>query len=222
MRPTQALRSIGEAENYVAGICFKTGPPRLIGVELEWTVHHADDPRRPISAEALTAALHPHAPTTLDPSSPAVPMPSGNPLTLEPGGQVEISALPQPSLAVLRDVVTADIDYLTHLLARSGLSLGVRGMDSYKSPARILTTPRYDAMAEALARYSPYGRLMMCSTAGLQVCLDAGRPTDVAQRWAALHEFGPALIALFANSRCQAGQDTGWASARCSSARCRT
>jgi glutamate--cysteine ligase len=51
---------------------------------------------------------------------------------------------------------------------------------------------------------------MMCSTAGLQVCLDAGPPA----RWAAVHDLGPPLIALFANSSRHAGHDTGWASAR--------
>jgi glutamate--cysteine ligase len=141
-------------------------------------------------------------------------MPSGNPLTLEPGGQVEISALPQPSLPALQATVNSDIDFLADLLSRSGLRMGTRGIDPARSPSRVLSTPRYDAMAQALARYSPFGRSMMCSTAGLQVCLDAGRPSEFAERWAALHDIGPALIALFANSRCQAGQDTGWASAR--------
>lgn len=55
---------------------------------------------------------------------------------------------------------------------------------------------------------------MMGSTAGLQVCLDAGEPGSVALRWTALHEFGPPLVALFANSGRHAGRDTGWASAR--------
>ena len=36
---------------------------------------------------------------------------------------------------------------------------------------------------------------MMRSTAGLQVCLDAG--TNPAERWQALHTLGPALIPFF-------------------------
>ena len=44
--PTSRVRTRAEAEAYVASVCFKHGPPRLLGVELEWTVHHADDPRR--------------------------------------------------------------------------------------------------------------------------------------------------------------------------------
>ena len=59
-----ALCGIDQAEEYIAGICFKTGPPELLGVELEWTVHHTDDPSRPLDPALLARALHPHAPST--------------------------------------------------------------------------------------------------------------------------------------------------------------
>jgi glutamate--cysteine ligase len=55
---------------------------------------------------------------------------------------------------------------------------------------------------------------MMRSTAGLQVCLDAGESGQVAARWRALHALGPPLLAAFANARHMAGRDTGRASAR--------
>src|ERR1035437_6762582 len=45
--PSTALRDRDDAEVYVAMVCFKHGPPRLHGVELEWTVHHGSDPSRP-------------------------------------------------------------------------------------------------------------------------------------------------------------------------------
>jgi glutamate--cysteine ligase len=47
---TTPIGSRAEAEGFVAMVCFKHGPPLLHGVELEWTVHHADDPRRPLDA----------------------------------------------------------------------------------------------------------------------------------------------------------------------------
>lgn len=94
-------RAAGEA--YVASVCFKHGPPRLLGVELEYTVHYADDPRRPLDPADLVKALGPHAPRTLLPESPAQPLPGGSPLTLEPGCQVEISPLPQSSLRRLHE-----------------------------------------------------------------------------------------------------------------------
>lgn len=55
---------------------------------------------------------------------------------------------------------------------------------------------------------------MMYSTAGLQICLDAGEPDQVADRWAAAHAVGPALLAAFASAARHAGRRTGWASAR--------
>ncbi|HEX2134036.1 MAG TPA: glutamate-cysteine ligase family protein [Actinophytocola sp.] len=203
------LRDRVEAEAYVASVCFKHGPPRLTGVELEWIVHHADDPRRPLDARRLAAVLGPHAPHTLNPESPAVPLPAGSPLSLEPGGQVEISALPQPSLRRLVDAVQADLAYLTGLLSDAGLVLGDRATDRHRPPRRLLNTPRYTAMERVFEPIGPHGLTMMCATAGLQVCLDTGQPDAAAARWTAVSALGPVLVAAFANS-----PGGGWASAR--------
>jgi glutamate--cysteine ligase len=208
------LRDRIEAEAYVASVCFKHGPPRLVGVELEWTVHHEDDPRRPLDARQLAAALGAHAPRTLVPDSPQLPLPAGSPLSLEPGGQVEISSLPHASLATLFDSVIADVGSLVELLSAAGLVLGQRGTDPYRSPRRLLDTPRYSAMERAFAPIGPHGRTMMCCTAALQVCVDAGQPETVASRWAAVNALGPVLAAVFANSPDLSGRPTGWASAR--------
>ncbi|TVT01717.1 ergothioneine biosynthesis glutamate--cysteine ligase EgtA [Amycolatopsis bartoniae] len=201
-------------EGYVASVCFKHGPPRLLGVELEYTVHYAGDPARPLRAADLARALGPHAPRTLVPDSPAEPLPAGSPLTLEPGGQVEISAPPQNSLPELERVVSADLAFLTDLLARAGFTLGETAIDPYRSPRRLLTTQRYAAMERRFAPLGPGGLTMMCSTAGLQVCVDSGEREGIAARWAAVHALGPPLLALFANSPRHAGRDTGLASAR--------
>jgi glutamate--cysteine ligase len=58
------------------------------------------------------------------------------------------------------------------------------------------------------------GRAMMCCTAAVQVCLDAGTPVEAPLRWAALHDLGPVLLAAFANSPWLGGLRTGWASSR--------
>jgi glutamate--cysteine ligase len=208
------IRGLAHAETYIAGICFKTGPPGRVGVELEWTVHHADDPRRPLDPATLAAALHPHTPSTLDGGAAHLPLPSGASLTVEPGGQVEISTQPMDSLSALHAAVTADLSHLTALLARAGLRLGEHGVDAWRPPRRLLRTARYDVMADALRAYGPHGVTMMCSTASLQVCLDAGTSERLPARWQAIHALGPVLLALFANSSRQADTDTGWASAR--------
>jgi glutamate--cysteine ligase len=209
---TAVVHSVAEAEGYIARVCFKTGPPARTGVELEWTVHHGDDPIRPLDISALRAALGPHAPHSIDPTSPMSPLPGGSPVTVEPGGQVEISTPPAASLAQLYERVEGDIAALKGLLARQGLVLGPNGIDPHRPPAPVVQTPRYAAMTHAFQPYRPYGDVMMRSTAGLQICVDAG--PDPHERWRALHTLGPALLAAFANSHRNAGRDTGWASAR--------
>lgn len=210
----EVLKTRDQALEHVHAICFKTGPPRRVGVELEWIVHHAHDPTRDIDRPTLAAALGDHAPRTLSPDSPEQPLPSGGTVTVEPGGQVEISTPPHDSLAQLHADATADLGHLTTRLARHGLRLGEHAIDPYRPPRRLLHTRRYDAMASAFSRNGGAGLTMMCGTAATQVCVDAGEPERLPARWRALHALGPVLLALFANSRQHAGRDTGWASAR--------
>jgi glutamate--cysteine ligase len=208
------LPDLSDAEDFVSGICFKTGPPTHTGVELEWTVHDVADPTLPIDLDRLRTALGPHAPLTIDPTSSHDPLPQRGTVTVEPGGQVEISTAPHPSLAALDRATSADIDHLTELLSLAGLTLGEQGIDPHRRPRPAVDTPRYRAMRSSFDRRGRAGQTMMYSTAGLQVCLDAGEPHQVAPRWQAVHTLGPTLLAAFATARWHAGQDTGWASAR--------
>jgi glutamate--cysteine ligase len=211
---TRVLRNQEEVEAHIRAICFKTGPPRQLGAELEWTVHHTAAPDAPLDAAHLRRALGRYAPATLDPPDPPIPLPAGGRLTTEPGGQLEISSAPATSPAALHAAVTADLAHLTGLLDAAGLRLGEHGLDPHREPLRLLDTPRYAAMESLLDRHGPHGRTMMCSTAGLQVCLDAGTVDELPVRWAAVLALGPPLVALFANSRRHAGRDSGLASAR--------
>ena len=213
----QVLRDEDEVEARIRAICFKTGPPALIGAELEWTVHRTDAPAAPLEADLLRQALGPHTPETLDPHdhpNRPLPLPAGGIVTAEPGGQLEISSAPATSPAGLHRAVTTDLRHLKDLLRAVGLRLGEHGIDPHRPPRRLLDTPRYAAMEHSFDLDGPDGRRMMGSTAGLQVCLDAGTPGQVGLRWAAVSALGPVLLAAFANSRRHAGRDTGWASAR--------
>ena len=215
VRSTSVLDAT-QAEEHITGICFKTGPPRRIGAELEFTVHPAGSPGAYLDPSTLRQALGAHSPASLDPTSldPPVPLPGGGLVTVEPGGQVEISSAPADSLAELHAAVTADLASLTDLLGAAGLTLGEHGIDPYRSPRRLLDSPRYAAMERTFDRSGPHGRTMMSSTAGLQLCLDAGTEDQVGTRFAAVSALGPVLVAVFANSRWHAGRDTGWASRR--------
>ena len=208
------LRSRADAEAYVASVCFKHGPPRLVGVELEWLVHPAPAPAAPVEPASLRAALGPHAPPSLDPGSPARPLPAGSTVTVEPGGQVELASPPLHPLGRLVRTVTADAAVLRDRLAGHDLALAASAADAWRPPRRVLDLPRYRAMEHRFDRVGPAGRSGMCSTAAVQVCLDAGEGDDVAERWAALHELGPVLVAAFANSPLLHGRRTGWKSSR--------
>jgi glutamate--cysteine ligase len=208
------LHDCEDAQAYVASVCFKHGPPRLVGVELEWLLHRPHAPRAATDAAALRAALGAHAPTTLDPASPALPLPAGSEVTVEPGGQLELASQPFASLAELTTAATVDAGLLHGLVAAAGLVPLDRAADPLRPPVRVLDLPRYRAMEQSFDRRGPYGRSGMCSTAAVQVALDAGERDQVAARWATAHALGPVLLAAFANSPRLHGRRTGWKSAR--------
>ncbi|MFD9286811.1 ergothioneine biosynthesis glutamate--cysteine ligase EgtA [Streptomyces sp. NPDC060030] len=196
-----------EAEDLLRGICFKTGPPRTVGVELEWLIHDREQPEVAVSPDRRRAAAEAVRATPLDAA-----------LTFEPGGQLELSSRPKDSLMACVDATAADLASVRDTLARSGLTLAGIGVDPWNTPRRLLREPRYDAMEAALDRSGPAGRAMMCSSASVQVCLDAGEeepgPLGYGRRWQLGHLLGAVLVAAFANSPFRQGRRTGWQSTR--------
>jgi glutamate--cysteine ligase len=199
-----------DAEAYIHGVCFKTGPPLRTGVELEWLVHDRADPRAPVAPERLDAAL-----TAL---GSARVLPRGGVLTREPGGQIELSSAPAATLADCVHNVATDLAVLRHALAARGLDLVGEGLEPHREPPRVLDHPRYGAMEAHFDRAGPWGRVMMRSTAALQVSLDAGEDggglSGYRCRWELAHRLGPVLVAAFANSPVWRGRPTGWCSTR--------
>jgi len=130
--PETPVREHDEATGYVAIVCFKHGPPARHGLELEWTVHHRSQPSAPLTLPQIRAALGPNAPRTVDPASPWAPLPRGSRITVEPGGQVEVSTPPNDRLPDLIDVARADTSSLTDILAAADLELGSSGVDAYR------------------------------------------------------------------------------------------
>ena len=206
-----------QAAEHIHGICLKTGPPRRVGVELEWLVRDARDPALPVTAERIAAAVSAFGAEMPSSSAPGV-LPSGASLTAEPGGQLELSSLPADSLADCVNSTAADLAALRAAAADAGLELTGLGLDPFRPPRRVLDLPRYSAMEAFFDRGGPWGRQMMCATASVQVCLDAGDdgdgPSGYRWRWRLLHAIGPVLVAAFANSPLRDGRPTGWRSSR--------
>ncbi|MDQ1644080.1 MAG: glutamate--cysteine ligase, partial [Cryptosporangiaceae bacterium] len=169
----EVIESREAAEHYVGLVCFKIGPPRLVGIELEWIVHDQQDPASQITASRLAAALGRWAPECLGNPHPE-PLSHGSLVTVEPGGQLELSSRPADGLAACAADVAADSEILLGALDAAGLTGTGSGTDAVRPPARVLHTPRYDAMESYFDRRGPDGRTMMCSTAAAQVSLDAG------------------------------------------------
>ncbi|MEV5531805.1 ergothioneine biosynthesis glutamate--cysteine ligase EgtA [Streptomyces prunicolor] len=196
-----------EVEALVRGICFKTGPPRTLGVEVEWLVHELRLPQLPVTPERLEAAYA---------ALKTVPLRSA--LTVEPGGQLELSSSPAASLMECIGSVSEDLDAVRAVLRRDGLGLVGVGHDPWHPPRRFLREPRYDAMERCLDRTGPAGRRMMCTSASVQVCLDAGYeepgPLGLGRRWWLAHQLGAVLVAAFANSPLVGRSPTGWRSTR--------
>ncbi len=201
----EAPLTIQAAREYIAATCLAPGPPGTVGVELEWLVNDAHDPAAAVDparvAEALPADWHL----------------SGR-VSMEPGGQVELSSAPRDSLGAATAGAVLDMARVRGRLADAGLSLTGAGTDPLRPPARLVDTPRYEAMERYFGRSGPYGRIMMCGTASVQVNLDAGRlgggSAGIDRRWRVAHAVGPALVAAFANSPRHAGRPTGWKSTR--------
>ncbi|MFZ2176425.1 MAG: ergothioneine biosynthesis glutamate--cysteine ligase EgtA [Rhodococcus sp. (in: high G+C Gram-positive bacteria)] len=209
------LTSRPAAEAYIGGVCFKLGPPQLIGAELEWLTAVLPDDVRP-DLRVLAQALGPHAPTSIDPSSPSASLPGGSAVTVEPGGQIELSSAPCHSARELCDYLTADQVVLSDLLSSRSISMLSDAADTRRPPQRLLQSPRYCAMESRFVGIGPFGQLMMCNTAATQISVDAGADADaVALRWDVLHAIGPALVAAFACSpRLYGVPDGQWASQR--------
>jgi glutamate--cysteine ligase len=195
-----------QAEQMIGAICFKTGPPGTVGAELEWMVSDLTNPALPIPFKRINDIVS----LLRRPGA----LPASGLLTLEPGGQVELSTAPAASVTECVAAARRDLAVLDAAFAADGLILSGTGLDSFRRPRRGLDLPRYAAMEEYFDRRGAWGRLMMCSTASVQVCVDAGLddggPSGVGFRWRLLHAIGPVLVGAFANSPLRHGRPTGW------------
>ncbi|GAB3985050.1 ergothioneine biosynthesis glutamate--cysteine ligase EgtA [Actinoallomurus acanthiterrae] len=186
--------TIDEIYEHVKGVCFKTGPPGLVGVETEWFVIDRSAPARSVPLSRVQGAME-----------AAGPPPAGSRITYEPGGQLELSSSPQRGPAAAYAAIARDIAHVGAHLAEKGLVLEGRGTDDRPTEFQA-TEGRYRCMREY---FGEFGLRMMCGTASLQVCLDIGADDkDAARRWRLAHALGPVLVAAFANSPGPSGRSS--------------
>ncbi len=195
--------TLDAARDLVAARSLRPSARLLVGVELEWLVYPATEPRHdPVSLARLQDAV-----------DAVGPLPGGGAITYEPGGQLELSSAAGTLGETLRRTCT-DAALLRDALGRAGLAPVGLGLDPVRPRRRVVDTPRYEAMEAYFDTGGPAGRTMMCGTAALQISLDTGAPDDVETRWARAHHLGPLLLAAFANSPLLEGRPSGWRSSR--------
>lgn len=157
-----------------------------IGAEVEWLVFDATRPSRPVLAAETTEAAGDEA------------LPAGGSVSVEPGGQLELSTQTFAGPEGLRAAIEEDAEVLVRRFQRSGLVLVSLGLDPLRPPVVSLDAPRYVAMERHFRRESPEGIRMMASTAALQLSVDPGSAR--LWGWRVFSAAAPLLSAVFANS----------------------
>ncbi len=188
---------------YVRQQCFQPGFEARVGVELELlTASTVGTPGRPALDDLLAAVA------TIVP-------PAGSGITLEPGGQVELSSRPCVGPGAAVGHMETDLAALRAGLTAAGITTASVGLDFARPHRRLVGGGRYEAMEAYFgADGDGAGRAMMCGTASTQVNLDLGEEAVLNRRWRLAHALGPVLVASFANSPLATTGPTGARSSR--------
>lgn len=202
---TVPVLDLDEVRDQLEARALVPGEIGRVGLEQEWHVVRADDPWRSPDWSTIAAAV-----------DGLGPLPAGSLVSLEPGGQVELSSPPAPGVTVAVQGLRDDADVLRAALADHGLLAAAVGADPARPPVHRHDGPRYAAMSAAFAAcgHAEAAAAMMCSTAALQLNLDAGPQEVWDVRVTNAHTVGPVLTAISACSPWLHGRPTGWKSAR--------
>lgn len=199
------LAGLDEAFHHIASNALTADPIGTIGLEIEM---HLVDLARPATRVSWNRLI------SLVAALPSLP--AGSAVTLEPGGQVELSTVPAPDIATSVRMLEADRHALTAAFATDNLGFATLGADPARSFERMNPKTRYAAMEHHFRATGSgiAGPAMMCSTAALQVNVNAGPAAAWPTRVSRLHRLGPVLVAISACSPWLAGESSGWRSMR--------
>ena len=131
-------------------------------------------------------------------------------VTLEPGGQLELSGAPSQSMKEIR----AEIE--EHLLQVQRDSDGIVWLAAGYRPfgtrdeAQWMPKGRYAAMKASLGMRGPLALDMMLMTATVQASLDWSDEEDLRRKVRAATAVSPIVSALFANSPLRDGKESGY------------
>jgi glutamate--cysteine ligase len=137
-------------------------------------------------------------------------------ITLEPGGQVEWSSPPLPSLDALGDGLERHLESLREAAAALAIRWVDLGVDPVHPVADMPWMPRtrYRIMRDYLGRQGRLAHRMMTQTASIHCAFDYADPADWCRKFRAAALMAPVATALFANSARVDGRDSGHRSFR--------
>ncbi|WP_207102139.1 glutamate--cysteine ligase [Paracoccus shandongensis] len=141
---------------------------------------------------------------------------NGANISLEPGGQLELSGAPLETIHQTCDEVNGHLAEVKEIADRIGagfIGLGaapIWGQDDMP----MMPKGRYRLMTDYMDRVGTLGKQMMYRTCTVQVNLDFGSEADMVQKMRVALSLQPVANALFANSPFLDGKPNGWKSWR--------
>jgi glutamate--cysteine ligase len=137
-------------------------------------------------------------------------------ITLEPGGQIELSGEPCDSIHCTHAEFTQHIRELLEVSTRLGVVFLGLGIQPVSSPEAIEWVPkkRYRIMAPYMAKVGTLGHRMMKQTATVQANIDYSDEKDAMAKFRAGMGIAPLITAIFANSPITEGRLNGYRSFR--------
>jgi glutamate--cysteine ligase len=137
-------------------------------------------------------------------------------ITLEPGGQIELSGEPCESIHCTYAEFTQHIRELLQVTEPLGIIFLGLGMQPVSRMDEIEWVPkqRYRIMAPYMLKVGKLGQRMMKQTATVQANIDFGDEKDAMAKFRTGMGLAPILIAMFANSPICDGQLNGYRSFR--------
>ena len=137
-------------------------------------------------------------------------------ISLEPGGQFEISYKPENSIKNIEKGVSEIISNFDKVAKNNRIVFLETGLTPYSThdEIKILNKNRYLIMAEYLKEQGTLAPAMMRETAGIQINCDYSSEENAILQLKFLNKIMPFITGLCANSNIRAGIDTGYKSYR--------
>ncbi|MGO4573427.1 glutamate--cysteine ligase [Microvirga sp. 2TAF3] len=140
----------------------------------------------------------------------------GGAISLEPGGQFELSGAPVRTLHETADETALHLKYAKAVGDKLGLGFLTLGMSPLWTRAETPVMPkaRYRIMTEYMPKVGSLGLDMMYRTATVQVNMDYGSEADMVKKMRVSLALQPIAAAIFANSPFTDGKPNGYLSMR--------